>query len=140
MTDEGETQRLLAEAGVLPREMPHNFTYDKVREVLTKMGEAEPIRLREAIARARALEIMNPLAAVIFIRHHTEGAHEVEVDRLEEDEAGGGRYAVLVYPEGEVPIKVEHLPRVAGGGSRLQYQPPEGRFIVRKNDQVEPSK
>jgi hypothetical protein len=134
MTDGGETQRLLAEAGVLPREMPHNFTYDKVREVLTQLGGIEPIQLREAVDRARALEIMNPLAAVIFIGHHARGAHEVEVDRVEEDEGGGGRYAVLIYPEGEVPIKVEHLPAGVGVGGRLRYLPPEGRFGVEKPD------
>lgn len=140
MTDGGEAQRLLAEAGVLPREMPHNFTYDKVREVLTQLGEAEPARLREAIESARALELTNPLAAVIFISHHAEGAHEVEVDRLEEDEGGGGRYAVLIYPEGEVPIKVEHLPEGIVAGSHLHYLPPEGRFGVRKIGEVHPSK
>ncbi len=138
MTDEGETHRLLAEAGVLPREMPHNFTYDKVREVLTPLGEAEPARLREAIEKTRALEISGPLAQVIFIRHHTGGAHEVEVDRLEDDEAGGGRYAVLIYPEGEVPIKIEHLPEGVASGCGLQYQPAGGGFIVRQGGEVKP--
>lgn len=139
MTDEGETHGLLAEAGVLPREMPHNFTYDKVREVLTPLGEAEPARLGEAVERARALEITGPLATVIFIRHHTGGAYEVEVDRLEDDEAGGGRYAVLIYPEGEVPVKVEHLPEGVAVGCRLQYQPAGGKFIVKKGGEVKPS-
>ena len=140
MTDPGKAQQLLAEAGVLPREMPHNFTYDKVREVLTQLEEAEPDQMREAIAGARRLEITSPLAAVIFIRHHIAGAHEVEVDRLEENEEDGTRYAVLIYPEGEVPIKVEHLPEEAGIGSHLQYQPSEGQFSVRDNARDQPSK
>ena len=132
MTEPGRAQRLLAEAGVLPREMPHSFTYDKVREVLTRLEGAEPLRMREAIAGARRFEMKSPLAAVIFIRHHVAGAHEVEVDRLEENEEDGTRYAVLIYPEGEVPIKVEHLPEEVGAGSRLQYQPLEVQFSVRK--------
>ena len=130
MTDQGKAQRLLAEAGVLPREMPRNFTYDKVREVLTQLEGAEPLRLGEAIAGARRLEIKSPLAAVIFIRHHVAGAHEVGVDRLEENEEDGTGYAVLIYPEGELPIKVEHLPDEVGAGSRLQYQSSEGQFTV----------
>jgi hypothetical protein len=132
MTDLGKAQQLLAEAGVLPREMPHNFTYDKVREVLTQLEEAEPVQMRKAIASARTLEIVNPLAAVIFIKHHMAGAHEVEVDRLEENEEVGIRFAVLIYPEGEVPIKVEHLPKEVSVGSRLQYQPSAGQFSVKK--------
>lgn len=140
MTDPGKAQQLLAEAGVLPREMPHNFTYDKVREVLTQLEGAEPDQMREAIANARRLEINSPLAAVIFVRHHIAGAHEVEVDRLEVNEEVGTRYAVLIYPEGEVPIKVEHLPEEVGVGCRLQYQPSEGQFSVRKQDQIQTSK
>ena len=136
MTEPGRAQQLLAEAGVLPREMPRNFTYDKVREVLTQLEDAEPLQMHEAIAGARRLEIKSPLAAVIFIRHHVAGAHEVEVDRLEENEGDGTRYAVLTYPEGEVPIKVEHLPEEVGAGSRLQYQSSEGRFTIRENGQV----
>ena len=136
MTHQGKAQQLLAEAGVLPREMPRNFTYDKVREVLTQLEGAEPVQMREAIAHARRLEINSPLAAVIFIRHHIAGAHEVEVDRLEENEEDGTRYAVLVYPQGEVPIKVENLPEEVGVGSRLQYQLLEGQFSVKKKDQA----
>ena len=136
MTDQGRAQQLLAEAGVLPREMPHNFTYDKVREVLTRLEGAEPLRMREAIAGARRLEINGPLAAVIFIRHHVEGAHEVEVDRLEENEEDGARHAVLIYPEGEVPIKVKNLPEEVGVGSRLQYRPSEGQFSIKRSNQV----
>lgn len=128
MTDQGKAQQLLAEAGVLPREMPHNFTYDKVREVVTQLEGVEPLQMGEAIAGARRLEINRPLAAVIFVRHHIEGAHEVEVDRLEENEEDGTQYAVLIYPEGEVPIKVEHLPEEVSIGSRLRYQPSEGKF------------
>jgi len=139
MTNPGKAQQLLAEAGVLPREMPHNFTYDKVREVLTQIEVAEPVQMREAIAGARRLEINNPLAAVIFIRHHTAGAHEAEIDRLEENEEDGTRYAVLIYPEGEVPIKVEHLPEGIGVGSRLHYEPSEGQFRVKKKEQAQSS-
>jgi hypothetical protein len=131
MTDQGKARQLLAEAGVLPREMPRNFTYDKVREVLTQLAGAEPLQMGEAIAAARRFEIKSPLAAVIFIRHHVAGAHEVEVDRLEENEEDGTRYAVLIYPEGEVPIKVENLPEEVGAGSSLQYQPSEGQFSVK---------
>ena len=50
-------------------------------------------------------------------------------DRLEENEETGTRYAVLIYPEGEVPVKVEHLPEEVGVGCRLQYQPSEGSLV-----------
>ncbi len=140
MTEQGKAHQLLAEAGVLPREMPHNFTYDKVREVLTQLEDADPVQVRHAIAGAQRLDIRSPLAAVIFIKHSMEGAHEAEVDRLEENEEDGTRYAVLIYPEGEVPIKVENLPKEVGVASRVQYQSAAGQFSVKKNDQVQSSK
>ncbi|MET0645086.1 MAG: hypothetical protein ABW208_00610 [Pyrinomonadaceae bacterium] len=113
---------MLAEAGLLPREMPDNYTFRKVKKILPVLEEAKPERLREAIAAARQMGVHGALAAVIFIRHHLGGAHEVEVDRVEAGEEGEG-FAVLVYEEGELPLKVAHLPQEVKGGMRLRYDP-----------------
>jgi hypothetical protein len=118
---------MLAEAGLLPREMPDNYTFRKVREILAALEEVEPERLREAIAAARRMDVRGALAAVIFIKHHLGGAHEVEVDRVAESEEGDA-FAVLIYEEGELPLKVAHLPREVKGGSRLRYDPVEGTY------------
>jgi hypothetical protein len=127
MAEGGNAGRMLAEAGLLPREMPDNYTFRKVREILAVLDEAGPERLREAIAAARRMEVRGALAAVIFIRHHLGGAHEVEVDRLEESEEGEG-FAVLVYEEGELPLKLGRLPPEVNGGTRLRYDPVERRY------------
>jgi hypothetical protein len=51
------------------------------------------------------LEVHGALTVAIFIKHHLGGAHEVEVDRVEASEEGEV-FAVLVYPEGELPLKM----------------------------------
>lgn len=127
MAEGGDAGRMLAEAGLLPREMPDNYTFRKVREILDVLEDAEPGRIGEAIAAARRMEVRGALAAVIFTRHHLGGAHEVEVDRVEADE-GGEALAVLVYEEGELPLKAAHLPQEVQGGSRLRYDPVEGSY------------
>jgi hypothetical protein len=112
---------------LLPEVMPDNFTFNKVREILCKLVSAEQGKLLEAIEAAGRLKIRGPLAIVIFIKHHLEGSHEVEIDRLEESEEGT-RFAVLVYPEGELPIQSECLPQNTDAGIRLSYDPAEGRY------------
>ena len=127
MVEGGDAGRMLAEAGLLPREMPDNYTFRKVKEILAVLEEAEPERLGEAIAAARQMEVQGALAAVIFTKHHLGGAHEVEVDRVEANEESEA-LAVLVYEEGELPLKVAHLPREVKGGMRLRYDPVEGSY------------
>lgn len=127
MGDVGEAGRMLVEAGILPREMPINYTFRKVREILAVLEETEPERLREAIGAASRMEVQGALAAVIFIRHHLRGAHEVEVERVEASEEGEG-LAVLVYEEGELPLKMAHLPEEVMAGRRLRYDPVQGRY------------
>jgi hypothetical protein len=112
--------RLLVEEKILPETMPENFTFNKVREILRELDHAGQDELREAIEAAGKLKIRGPLATAIFIKHHLEGEHEVEVDRIDEGEEGA-RLAVLVYPEGEVPITVESLPPHIDVGVRLRY-------------------
>lgn len=127
MAEGGDGGRMLAAAGLLPREMPDNYTFRKVKEILAVLEEAEPERLGEAIAAARQMEVRGALAAAIFTKHHLGGAHEVEVDRVEANEEGEA-LAVLVYEEGELPLKVAHLPREVKGGMRLRYDPAEGAY------------
>lgn len=129
MIEGGDAGRMLAEAGLLPREMPDNYTFRKVREILAVLGEAKPERLREAIAAVRQMEVRGSLAAVIFIRHHLGGAHEVEVDRVEAGEEGEG-FAVLVYEEGELPVKLGRLPPEVKVGVRLRYDPVKCRYHI----------
>lgn len=119
---------LLTEASLLPAEMPDNFTFNKVREILDGLKTSEEAELREAIAAAVRQKISGALAVAIFIKHHLEGAHEVEIDRVEENEAEGALYAVLVYPEGELPVRVEYLPSDVSGGKRLRYEPSVGQY------------
>lgn len=127
MTEGGDAGRMLAEAGLLPREMPDNYTFRKVREILAVLDKAEPERLREVIAAAVEMGVQGALAAVIFIRHHLGGAHEVEVDRVEAGEEGEG-LAVLVYEEGELPLKLGRLPSEVKVGMRLRYDPVKCRY------------
>jgi hypothetical protein len=118
---------LLVAAGVVPEVMPENYTFNKVKEVLKKLEGSDSEELGQAIRIAKELKIRGPLATVIFVKHHLEGVHEVEVDRVDESEEGV-RLAILVYPEGEVPVQVEHLPAGINAGSRLRYDPAEERF------------
>jgi hypothetical protein len=113
---------LFVEAGLLPEVMPDNFTFNKVREILIELEKTDQESLREAIQGAKGLKIRSPLSAMIFIKHHLEGAHEAEVDRIDESEEGT-HFAVLVYPEGEVTILIEYLPEGVNVGSRLNYDP-----------------
>jgi hypothetical protein len=82
---------------------------------------------------AQRLEIRGPLAALIFIKHHLDGAHEVEVDRIAES-AEGARYAVLIYTEGELPVPLECVPRNIEAGSRLRYDPNSALYRVPERD------
>lgn len=127
MENRNRAQELLIEAGLLPRQMPDNYTFRKVRQLLAGLeGKAED-EIRKAITLAVRQEISGPLATVIFIKHYLGGTHEVEIDRLEENEEGV-KYAVLVYPEGELPIKLTHLPQGIEGGRRLQYSATDSRY------------
>ena len=123
-----EIERALVKAGLLPEEMPQSFTFRKVREVISEINVAETAKLSEAIAAATRLELRSPLAAVIFIKHHLSGTHEVEVDRVSENEAETERYAVLVYPEGEVPIRTGLLLGKVQEGTRLNYDPGKAEY------------
>lgn len=120
-------KRLLTEASILPEEMPQSFTYNRVREILDGLETFKEDELRAAIAVAGRLKIRGPLATVIFIKHHLSGAHEVEIDRVEESEEGAA-LAVLVYAEGEVPIEVGQLPQNIHAGSSLRYEPAAGQY------------
>ena len=127
MSDRNSVHELLVEVGLLPRQMPENYTYKKVKEILTSLEDKDEDEIRKAVALAARQEVSGPLATVIFIKHHLGGAHEVEIDRLEESEEGV-KYAVLVYPEGELPIKPTHLPHGIQGGSRLQYSATDSQY------------
>ena len=120
-------RRLLVEAGLLPETMRESVTFNKVREILRQLDNSDEDRLREAIAAAGRLGIRGPLQSAIFIKHHLAGAHEVEVDRIDESEEGK-RLAVLIYPEGEVPLSTESLPSQIDVGTRFRYGPSEGRY------------
>lgn len=125
---EDEARRVLVESGVLPETMPDNFTFNKVREILGELDKSELGRVREGIEAAGRLGIRGALQSVIFIKHHLGGEHKVEVDRVDEGE-GGARFAVLVYPEGEVPLSTDSLsPHIGVVGRRLRYDPSEGRY------------
>ena len=122
-----EAQKQLTDAGLLPEVLPNNFTFNKVREILSRLEQSDVDKLSDAIGAAKGLKIRGPLASAIFIKHHLDGEHEVEVDRLEESEEGT-RFAVLVYPEGEMPVQVEHLPEGIQGGNRVRYDPSKERY------------
>jgi hypothetical protein len=124
---ENQAQRLLIEAKILPEAMPLNYTFNKVREILRELEDTNQDKLSEAIEAAGSLKIRGPLATLIFIKHHLEGEHEAEVDRIDESEEGA-RLAVLVYPEGEVPIPVESLPAHINTGVRLHYDQSERSY------------
>jgi hypothetical protein len=111
----------------LPAELPDNFTFNKVREILEGLETVEEDRLSEALAAALRLRIKGPLAILIFLKHHLAGAHEVEIDRLEEGESGA-QYGVLIYPEGELPISVEFLPTHADAGAAVHYDPSQEQY------------
>lgn len=130
MSETGGAHALLAQAGLLPLELPRNFTFDKVRELLPALDALGTEELRAGVEAARRLGVRGPLASVLFVRHHAGGAHEVEVDRVEASDEGGGGYAVLVYPEGELPLSVEQLPKDVGPGTRLSYEPGAGRYVL----------
>lgn len=121
----------LTEAGLLPAELPDNYTFRKVREVLSELEKPDASEFERAIEAARRLEVRGPLAAVIFIKHHLAGEHEVEVDRLVEDEGQGAGYAVLVYPEGEVPVRLGYLKGEARTGSRVHYDAASAEYTVK---------
>ena len=127
MENRNSVEVLLVEAGLLPVQMPNNYTFRKVRELLAGLEGKDEDEISKAITLAKRQEISGPLATMIFIKHHLGGAHEVEVDRLEESEEGV-KYAVLVYPEGELPIKLKHLPQSVQGGSLLQYSATDGQY------------
>jgi hypothetical protein len=120
-------KRLLTEASILPPELPENFTFRKVREILDSLKDAGEDKLREAVEALQRLQIRGPLAATIFIKHHLAGAHEAEIDRVDESE-DGAQLAVLVYPEGEVPVQTEHLPPDISAGRRVRYDPSAGQY------------
>jgi hypothetical protein len=122
-----QAQRLLIEAKILPEALPQNYTFNKVREILRGLETADQGKLSEAVEAARSLKILGPLSTLIFIKHHLEGEHEAEVDRIDEGEEGA-RLAILVYPEGEVPIPAESLPAHIDVGVRLRYSPSERRY------------
>lgn len=123
-----DAHRSLVKAGLLPEEMPDNYTFNKVRRILSEIAEADPSELNRAIARALEFEISGPLAALIFIKHHLLGPHEVEVDRLINHEEQNVTYGVLIYPEGELSVNTKYLPDDAQEGSRLQYDPTYGAY------------
>ena len=50
MADATKLQNLLVGAGILPREMLHNYTYDKVREVVGAVTESDEAKLRDALS------------------------------------------------------------------------------------------
>lgn len=118
----------LAEAGLVPAAMPKSYTYNKVREILSQLEGADQTAFAGAIGAVRRLKVRGPLAVAIFIKHHLAGAHEVEVDRIEENEEQGTQYGVLVYPEGELPVSMEYLPEGARAGVRLHYEPSEEAY------------
>ncbi|HYP53300.1 MAG TPA: hypothetical protein VEQ42_07145 [Pyrinomonadaceae bacterium] len=130
MSDLGGAHAALSEAGLLPRELPSNFTFDKVREILAALDTRGGEELRGATEAAKRLGVRGPLASALFVKHHAGGAHEVEVDRVEASEEGGSVYAVLVYPEGELPLSVGQLPAGVGAGTRLRYEPEESRYVL----------
>lgn len=111
----------------MPEALPESFTFRKVRELLVELENREQGRLDEAIKAIKGLKIHGPLAALIFIKHHLDGGHEVEIDRIEESE-DGIQYAVLIYAEGEVPLRVEWLPKNVSEGVHVRYDPVEARY------------
>ena len=126
-----EARARLVEAGLLPPEFPRNYTFNKVLEVLSHFESASEPALDEAIAAAKRLHVRGPLAVVIFIKHHLSGPHDAEIDRLTETEEGTA-YGVLVYPEGELPVSTDYLPATLQPGSRVRYEPSEGRYTAAK--------
>ncbi|HEY0322357.1 MAG TPA: hypothetical protein VGC66_15475 [Pyrinomonadaceae bacterium] len=125
-----EAHRRLIEAGLLPEEMPNNYTFNKVGGILSDLDKANPLELNEAIKAASRLEVHGPLSVVIYIKNHLRGRHEVEIDRVTENEERDSKYGVLIYPEGELPINSKYLPDDIQEGSRLQYDPVNGEYTI----------
>jgi hypothetical protein len=120
-------EKLLIEARVLRASMPNNYTYNKVREILTDLEKAEEGALKEALTPLAAYGIKSPLGAVTFLKRDLGGRHKVGVDRVTMTEQGE-ELAVSDYPEGGLPIPVKNLPRGLGEGVRLRYDPASGRY------------
>lgn len=123
-----EAQRILVEAGLLPKEMPNSVTFNKVRQILSEIEGGAPSEIKEAARLASNLQIRGPLAVVIFIKHHLQGEHGVEIDRITKAEEGEPRYGVLIYPEGELPVNIKHLPSGITEGSRIRYEASKGEY------------
>ncbi|MBD0370126.1 MAG: hypothetical protein ICV60_04775 [Pyrinomonadaceae bacterium] len=121
----------LMEAGLLPAELPDNYSFRKVRALLSEMEKMDAAQMKRAIEAAQSLEVRGPLAVAIFLKHHLLGAHEAEVDRLVENEEQGTRYAVLVYPEGELPVRLDYLKGAVQAGSRVRYEPASAEYTVK---------
>lgn len=130
MTRGAKAENLLIKAGILPEKMPHNYTYDQVREVVSSLGGYEESLVRGAVPVLSRLGISGPLQSAVFIKHHLSGEHEASIDRVITNEETGDRYAVLTYPEGEVPVKLDKLPEGARAGRKLRYSPTEGEFTA----------
>lgn len=114
--------------------MPKNYTFDKVREMLTGIKVADPQTLKESIEAAQWHEIKGALTAAIFVSHHLAGDHDVSVDRLITDEETGERYAVISHAEGELPIKMAKNARGVRAGSTLRYEAADGGYkLVRRS-------
>lgn len=131
MADADWVEDALVEAGLLPRQRPQSYTFRKMREVLAELEGVSAEQLSGAVAAAWRLEVRGPLAVAIFIKHHLRGAHEAEVDRITESEDRTS-FGVLVYPEGELPIKTIHLPAGTKAGSHLRYDPHHATFHLEK--------
>lgn len=123
-----DAHRMLVEAGLLPEDMPNNYTFNKVRKILPELNEAAPQEFNEAIAKALKLEVLSPLVALIFIKHHLLGEHGAEIDRVEKNEETGTSYAILIYPEGELPLNLKYLRGDIREGVRVSYDPVKGEY------------
>ena len=130
MAQGATVKNLLIKAGILPAKMPHNYTYDQVREVVSTLSGYDEALVSGAISMLARLGISGPLQSAVFIKHHLAGEHEVSIDRLMTNEETEDQYAVLTYPEGEVPVRLDMLPDGARAGRKLRYSPTEGKFTA----------
>lgn len=87
--------------------------------------------MNDAISTLSQLEITGPLQSAIFIKHPLTGKHETAIDRIIANEETGEWYAVLTYPEGELLVKLDKLPRAIRGGQRLHYTPSARRYMAK---------
>jgi hypothetical protein len=108
--------------------MPRNYTYDKVREIVESLKEHDEESVRDAVSALSHLKIAGPLQSVIFIKHHLDGDHETTVDRIISDEESGEQFAVLSYPEGELPVKLDKLPGGPQVSKRLRYNAAKRKY------------